>query len=351
MRIALEATPLIDMTTGVARYTRELGRALESSGEDVRRFAIALRGATPPEVQKRWRAPARLIRESWRVFGHPRLDRIVGEVDLIHGTNFVLPPTRSTPGAVTVHDLSFFRNDVFPGGERLRELVPWSIERAAMTIVPTHAIAREAQERFGVADDRLAVTPEGVSPMFFGATPLADAALEQWGITHPYVLTVGTIEPRKNLQRLLEAWRAAALSDWKLVIAGPRGWGPELPETPGVIPVGYVGDETLPGLLAGASLFCYVSLYEGFGLPPLEAMAAGTPTLVSRTAASEEVVAEAAHLVDPTDVDSISHGLLKLAESEELRRELSVTGRARASGFSWARTALATQNAYRAILA
>jgi alpha-1,3-rhamnosyl/mannosyltransferase len=166
------------------------------------------------------------------------------------------------------------------------------------------------------------------------------------------MLAAGTIQPRKNFSRLLEAWRQAApeLAGWTLVVAGPPGWGPELPETERVRLIGWVGDETLPGLLAAADAFCYPSLYEGFGLPPLEAMAAGTPALVGSYSAAQEVVGDAALLVDPTDVSSIASGLVRIATDESLRTRLAREGRVHAAAFTWERTAAATLEGYRSVL-
>jgi glycosyltransferase involved in cell wall biosynthesis len=288
----------------------------------------------------------------WRRIGAPSIHALTGDVDVVHATNFVLPPTGSTPGVVTVHDLSFFRDDVHGGLRRLRDQVPWSIARAARVLVPSHAIAAEVTERFGVAPDKLAVTHEGVAPVFFGAAPLADQALRAWGIERPFMIAAGTIQPRKNFHRLLDAWRAAGadLTGWTLVLAGPAGWGPDLPETPGVKLIGWVGDETLPGLLSAAEVFCYPSLYEGFGLPPLEAMAAGTASLVGRYPAAEEIVGDAALLVDPGDTGSIAEGIVRLATDATLRKRLALTGRTHAARFTWERTAAATIGVYRSIL-
>ncbi|MQA99067.1 MAG: glycosyltransferase [Actinobacteria bacterium] len=346
MRVAFDAGPLLDPPTGVGRYARELGEALELSGVEVARYAVAL-GGRPPEGVARLRMPARLARWSWQRWEKPRVEKLTGPVDVFHATNFVLPPT-DAPGVVTVHDLSFFRDDVFPGGERLRVLVPWSIDRAARVFVPTASIADELSERLGFPRERTVVTPEGVSPVFFGATPLSDVTLGRMGIARPYAVAVGTIEPRKNLGNLLRAWTAARsdLEDWTLVLAGPKGWGPELPPTEAVRAIGWVGDETLPGLLAGADLFCYPSLYEGFGLPPLEAMASGTPTLVGRYAAAAEVLGDAALIVDARDVDAIAQGMVELATDGALRSRLRVKGRARATEFTWRATARMTIRGY-----
>jgi glycosyltransferase involved in cell wall biosynthesis len=344
MRVAFDAGPLLGNPTGVGRYARELAEELESAGVEVVRYAFALRGTSQPGI-RRWRLPARAAQLGWRRFGWPEVERLTGDVDVIHGTNFVLPSSRA-PGVVTVHDLSFLRDDVFPGGERLRELVPWSVSRAARVLVPTRAIAAEVAESYRVSPDRIVVTPEGVAPVFFGATPLSDLALAGLGIAHPYAIAVGTLEPRKNLATLMRAWEMADLEGWTLGLAGPKGWGPDLPETRGVLPIGWVGDETLPGLLAGAEVFCYPSMYEGFGLPPLEAMAAGTPALVGSYSAAHEVLGDAAVVVDPGDAEALADGLARLAGDKALRSRLRVQGRARAGGFSWAKTAELTMRGY-----
>ena len=341
---------MLDPPTGVGRYVIELGAALEGLGVDVARYAVAAGGNAGPGVA-RLRMPARVAQTMWRLAGRPKLDRLVGEVDLYHATNFVLPPLGDKAGVVTIHDLSFLQGDSFPGAERLKTLVPWTAQRANRVLVPTNAIGNEVREWLKLPEEKVVVAHEGVAPHFFSAAPMADTFLEQLRIPGRFVLAVGTIAPRKNLPRLLEAWRRAALPDWSLVLAGPKGWGPDLPPTPGVIPIGWVEHEKLPGLLAAADLFCYPSLYEGFGLPPLEAMAAGTPALVGRSGAVAEVVGDAAAIVDPRDVDALAGELVRLAGDEGERRRLGVAGRARAAGFTWERTARTTVDAYRAAVA
>lgn len=347
MRVAFDAGPLLDPPTGVGRYTLELSRAIEAYGVELARYAVAMGGDATDDIA-RMRMPARVARVLWKRTGRPRLSKLVGRVDLYHGTNFVLPPLGATPGVVTVHDLSFFADDAFPGARRLRRLVPWSVERAARVLVPTQAVADELLQRELVPSEKVVVTHEGVSSIFFRAHPLADTFLAEMGVPGRFALAVGALAPRKNLARLLEAWRRADLSGWTLVLAGPKGWGPELPETPGVRLIGWVPDERLPSLVAAADLFCYPSLYEGFGLPPLEAMAAGTPALVGRYPAAEEVLGGAAVLVDPLDVDEMAGELARLATDEGARRRLSIAGRAHAAGFTWERTAQATVRAYEA---
>jgi glycosyltransferase involved in cell wall biosynthesis len=350
MRVGYDAAPLLDAPTGVGRYAGELAHALTERGVEIVRFAVSW-GAPRVDGVRRWRVPARAARAAWRRWDRPPIERLTGPVDLVHATNFVLPALREAPGVVTVHDLSFFRDDTWPGGHRLRDLVPWSVGRAAAVIVPTRAIADEVAGRLRVPEEKIHVTPEGVAPVFFGAGALSGAALAALGIDGPFVVATGTIEPRKNLPTLLEAWRkvSSELGGWKLVLAGPKGWGPDLPRTPGVLPIGWVGDETLPGLLAAAELFCYPSHYEGFGLPPLEAMAAGTPAIVGRYSAAPEVLGDAACLVDPGDAGGFAEALRTLATDPALRRSYVTAGKAHAAGYTWERTAATTISAYRSI--
>ncbi|MDQ3953416.1 MAG: glycosyltransferase, partial [Actinomycetota bacterium] len=198
MRVGYDAAPLLGEKTGVGRYAGELARALGELGVDVVQFAVSWGAPRAPGV-RRWRVPARAARAAWRRWDRPPIERLTGEVDLVHATNFVLPALRRAPGVVTVHDLSFFRDDTWPGGHRLRDLVPWSVERAAAVIVPTQAIGAEVCDRLGVPEQQVHVTPEGVAPVFFGAGGLGEAALAELGIPGPFVVAAGTIEPRKNL--------------------------------------------------------------------------------------------------------------------------------------------------------
>ena len=348
MRVALDGTPLLDPPTGVGRYTRELSDGLENMGVDVRRYAVARGGEAPPEVT-RLKVPARVAQWAWQRSNMPSVARLVEGADVIHGTNFVLPPLEGAAGVVTVHDLSYRAADAFPGAQRLERLVPWSMQRAHQVVTLTQAVADEIVDAYDVEPERVSVTHLGVSPVFFGATPLSDVALAGMGIARPFILATGTDAPRKNLQLLLDAWVATrgALKGWTLVLAGPRGWGPRFGRTDDVHPLGWVGDETLPGLMAAADVFCFPSLYEGFGMPPLEAMAAGTACIVGDYSCAAEVLGDTAAIVDRHDHHALADRLVDLVRDEGARARLARLGRARASGFTWERTARATLDVYR----
>jgi glycosyltransferase involved in cell wall biosynthesis len=318
----------------------------------VSRFAVALGGKSVPGV-KRVRFPARLAHLMWQRFGAPSVTLLSGSTDVVHGTNFVLPASGSVPGVVTIHDLSYLREGAFPGAPRLKNLVAWSAKRAKCIVVPTRAVADEVADEYPGSADCIVITPEGVSSVFFGATPLSDSALDTFGIRRPYVLATGTDAPRKNVARLLDAWNRAGdtVGEWMLVLAGPRGWGPRLSPNKNVRTLGWVGDETLPGMMAAADLFCFPSSYEGFGLPPLEAMAAGTPVLAGSYPCAREVLGDAADVVDPLDERALTEALVRLIEDPDRRRRLQIKGRAQAVQYTWDRTASATREAYKAALA
>ena len=348
--VAIDVGPLGDTLTGVGRYTRELVRALPAHA-DLRPYVVSLRA--PDVGAARWRAPARAVQLAWRRLDAPSIERLVGEVDVAHGTNFVLPATRRAAGVVTVHDLSFVRADAPRAMRRLDPAVEWSVGRARAVVVPTAAVASELGRRYRVEERRMFVTPEGVGEGFFDARPADGATLSGLGIRRPFFLAVGSAEPRKNVARLLSAWDAAGLhrEGWSLVVAGRIAPRDKAAAGPGVVPTGYIGEARLSQLLAASEAFCYPSLYEGFGLPPLEAMATGTPVLAGDYAAAPEVLGDAALIVTAGDVSALTDGLRALASDEALRRRLGEAGRERARAFTWERSAALTADAYRAALA
>jgi glycosyltransferase involved in cell wall biosynthesis len=362
-------TPLLGTPTGIGRYVRSLLTELAAVADDeVRGVAFTLRRrdglaadlpagvrvAGPP-------VPARALQAVWARSELPRVTALAGRLDVFHGTNFVLPPTGRAAGVVTVHDLSFLRTPqtVTRASLAYRTLVPRSLARAGAVCVPSAAVAAEVAEAYRVDDDRLVVTPLGVDPLWAQATPPDEEQRRRLGLPADYLVFSGSLEPRKNLPLLLEAQRllCARHAGWPpLVLMGPPGWGPSLdlgglPEG-AVVMTGYLADDDLRSVVAGARALLYPSLYEGFGLPPLEAFACGVPVVASDLPVTREVVGddpELSRLVPPGDLDALVDALDRQVGGTE-DPEVADRRRRRAAGFSWAATAGRTREAYRRAL-
>ena len=363
--MALDATPLLGQPTGIGRYTAELLSALtrlpagERPGELIATaFTWRGREALPSHlpagvVTAGRRAPARLLREAWQRTELPSMPMLGVRADVVHGTNFVLPPPgRGRAGVVTVHDLSYLRypQTVSAASARYRELVPKSLARAALVLADTQAVAEEIVDEYRFPADRVRAIPLGVDPAWFDpAGPLPP----DLGLPERYLLFVGTLEPRKDVATLLAAFRRVrreAPQTPPLVLAGPAGWGPAL-DTAGLTPadviaLGYLDTATLRTVVAHAAALCFPSLYEGFGLPPLEALAAGTPVIASDIAPLREVLnptTESVSLVPVSDIEAFAGAITRtLATAPD-----PAPGRAHARRFTWDKTAALTAQAYR----
>jgi glycosyltransferase involved in cell wall biosynthesis len=365
--VGLDATPLLGQLTGIGTYTRRLIDGLLRLDPAVGQrpelvataFTLRGRGALPPVLPAGARAhsrpvPARALRAAWARTEFPLVEWLTGPVDVFHGTNFVLPPSRRARGVVTVHDLSFLRypETVSSSSLRYRELVPRSIRRAAMVCTLTQAMAEEIAAEYRVGTDRITVTAPGVDESWFTAQPLDELSRRRLGLPERYLLAVGTLEPRKNLRRLIQAYRLLVRDQPgvpPLVLVGAQGWGPalELDSLPAgsVITTGYLADQTLRQVVAGASCLAYPSLYEGFGLPPVEALACGVPVVAADLPVTREVLGAVAHLVPATDVQALAEAL-RAELNPEPDDAQAAARRAQARLWTWRGCAEATWRAY-----
>ncbi len=362
MRITLDATPLLGPRTGIGRYTERLVAELPAAASragvelDLRLSTWTLRGGRltdlPAGVHQVGRpVPARALRTAWSHASFPRVETLVGATDVFHGTNFVSPPTRHAAEVVTIHDLTYerHRDTVSPADLAYGRLVRRALDRGAHVVTPSAHVAAQLRELYDLAPHRTTVTPLGVGPAWFDVQPSTTAWRAAHGITDDYVVFVGTLGRRKNLVRLVEAFVAARPHDVTLVLAGPAGRTRDL-DVPGVVPTGWLEDDELRSLVAGARLLALPSLDEGFGLPVLEALAAGRPVLASDIPVLHEVTGPHAVHVDPLDTDAIAAGLvaaLALPDDPAAREER----RAWARRFSWGATAARTLEAYQALAA
>jgi alpha-1,3-rhamnosyl/mannosyltransferase len=324
LNVGVDVAPLVLDNAGTARYVQGLVDGLS------RRDDVRVRQLT-------WGGPGRLtaaVRDvAWYPVALPLRSR---SLDVLHCTTFRAPLRAPVPVVVTVHDLAVVRHpELFTAwtrGYARTLLLP--VLRAARRVLAVSEFTRgEVVELAGVPEDRVDVAYNAADPEVFH--PGGESAGGE------YVLAVGTLEPRKNLPRLIEATAALGL---ELRVAGAAGWGSVEVAAPHVTWVGRPDDAELAALLRGALCLAYPSLYEGFGIPVLEAMLCGAPVVTSAGSAMQEVADGAAELVDPTDVSSIAAGIERALGR---RAELSAAGLERARRFGWAATAEAAVSAYR----
>lgn len=356
MRIGLDATPLLGVRTGVGRYTQHLLQALAAGDDPLTATAFTLRGAknlgsaVPSNVDVHNRPmPARLLQQLWASIEFPPVELLCGRVDVFHATNFVLPPLHRAAGVVTVHDLSYLRypEAVSAASLRYRQLVPRSLHRAAVVCTPSEAVAAEVREEYSPPE--VVVTPLGVDESWFSAAPPDAAWLAAHHLPTDYLVFVGTLEPRKNLATLLAAY-ARLTEPPPLVLVGQAGWGPaaELAGLPpeSVITPGYLDQVTLQRIVAGARALVLPSVYEGFGIPPLEAFACGTPVIASDIPVIREVTGKLARLAPAKDVDAWVE-TLRRAIATPPDAEFSAALQRHARQWTWQRCAATTRAAYR----
>ena len=371
MRIGIDYTAAVRQGAGIGRYTRGLIGALPAcdAGNAYRLF-VAGRGVErqlPGAANFHARWLPLTDRDTSIIWQRLRLpipiELILGRLDLFHSPDFVLPPVLDARTVLTVHDLSFMRvpecaHPVLR--EYLLRVVPRSVRRADLILADSENTRRDVVELLGVAEERVRVVCPGVEARF---QPVHDEATrsavrERYGLARPFILGLGTLEPRKNFCGLIDAYaRLAARGHLAhdLVIVGGKGWlyepiferVRELGLEARVHFTGRAADEDLPAIYSLASCLAYPSFYEGFGIPVLEAMACGTPVVTARVSSLPEAGGEAVLYADPHDVESLAQALERALDDEPLRGQLRAAGRVQAARFTWEAAAQALLEAYR----
>ena len=363
MRIALDGLPLCQSLTGIGHYTFELAQHLAEldPGDRIdlispRSFVVSLpasKSGQNLQLLNPTRSP--ILRYWWKAALPGYLKR--NDIAVFHGTNYELPHSSICATVVTIHDLSTLllpdtheRKNVW----RARKRLPAIGVQATMVITPTESVRLEVNSRLSIPLEKIAVVPEAARHLDHDNPP-PSALKERFGIAGAFVLYVGTVEPRKNLTALVQAFENLAnqYSGLQLVIAGKRGWMVDdlfrrvrqSPVGNRVIFTGYIDESDLASLYSSCRVFVYPSIYEGFGLPPLEAMAAGAPVIASRIPSIEEVLGSAAYLVEPT-AEGIRAALVELLDDPKLRARLIKAGKERVAKYSWRETASRAREVY-----
>jgi glycosyltransferase involved in cell wall biosynthesis len=342
MRVAIEAASLKLSSGGLARYTSQLSLALARWYADDEFYLISDQPfsmpACAPANLKRGAAPRNAVERRWWLWGMARELNRIG-ADVVHGPDFAVPYLARRPSVMTLHDLSPWLDPAWHNGAgRVIRRTPLLLKMglATMVITPGEHVRHEVITRFQLSPDRVVAVPEAAAEWFAPVETLPES---------PYFLFVGTIEPRKNLPMLVGAWREVHKRHPSacLMIAGRRrADAPAIPEEPGLCLLGEVPDERLPALYSGATAFVYPSLYEGFGLPVVEAMQCGVCAIVST--ALRETAGDAA--VYAENASELTQAMLDALERPTWRAEWGARGRARAAEFSWQRTARQTYEVY-----
>ena len=341
MRIAFDVSPLSHPLLGIGNYIQgSLGGLVEAAGDEHEVVAFAPTSIRGPsrirealagiDVEIRtWPLPfSHAIRTAWSGLGHPAAERLLGRFDALHFSDWMYPPQRAGVRATTIHDLVPLHHPEWTT-DRTRSMHTRKYHNAAATcqaiFVNSAFTGRDVERTLGVPAERIHVGHPAPKPVFTADGPKAELGA-------PYILTVATLEPRKNLQVLVEAHRLIG-GDLELAVVGAEGWGEQpLLDGPGIRRLGYVSDEELARLYRGASVAAYPSRFEGFGIPVIEAMACGVPVVVSSHESLDEASGDAAVRADPEDAASFAAAVERaLAEHDRL----VPLGLAHAGSFSW----------------
>jgi glycosyltransferase involved in cell wall biosynthesis len=373
-RFTIDYTPAIQQHAGIGRYADQLTRALIAlqPGADWRLFYVDPEQRTPGSpLDALPRTALHLPNKPWRLrvllstYLRREQDHTIGATEVFHATDHLLPRLSHTRSVFTLHDLTAL---IFPATHTqlnrrfLQLMLPHFLRDADLVIADSASTQRDALRLYRLPPERVRVVHLGVDPRFQPAGPAVQAQVRaRYRLPDRFILSVGTLEPRKNLMTLLEAYQAlrAPCPDVQLVIAGGRGWHSDpffnrlraLGLEDCVQLVGRVPDEDLPALYSLAEVFAFPSLYEGFGLPVLEAMACGAPVVCSNTSSLPEVAGEAAIQIAPTEVREWTQALERISHDAGLRASLRERGLKQATRFTWEATARQTYAIYQEVYA
>lgn len=361
MKVALDISQAI-YGTGVSVYTKNLASSLISQfpQDDFLLFGGSLRRRQDLQrIARRLKTksviypyPPRLMDFLWNSLHVLPVEKLIGPVDLIHTSDWTEPPS-TLPKVTTVHDLIPFK---FPQTttdtirQTHRKRLAWVARESAAIIAVSRSTKKDLIDLLKIPEEKITVIYEGVEERYTPQPPsIIDTVKRRYGLTGDYIFSLSTLEPRKNQQRLIQAYSKikSRYPDLQLVIGGKTGWGEEIKPVDGVLMPGFIPDADLPALYSGCSAFVLPSLYEGFGLSPLQAMACGAPTVVSKVSSLPEVVGKAGVLVDPEKVGSISAGIIKAIKNQA---DLKAKSLKRAQQFTWQETAQKTHQLYQQVI-
>lgn len=375
--IGIDYTPAHEQGGGIGRYVRELVNSLLAQTNSSIDYRLFVAGASPSQLPRlansslAWKTtpitPIWLARLWHRLHFPFPIEAFVGKVDLYHATDFVLPPTLSrTRTLLTVHDLSFVRvpESASPSLKKyLDYVVPLSAQKADHILADSQATKDDLIDIYGLADQKISVLLSGVNKSFSRVEDRVCLLTTRKKYTigdEPYIFTVGTVQPRKNYARLIEALSQLRSKGHNLqvVIAGGKGWLEDpiyeamnrTQMQDHVHFIGFADESDLPSLYSGAICFAFPSLYEGFGLPILEAMSCGTPVVTSNISSLPEVAGDAALTINPYDVGELTHALEKIISDSALRDTLIKKGYERVQQFTWESSAQQLINIYMNLL-
>ena len=356
MKIGIDISQIV-YGTGVSRYTQELVKNLLNI--DKKNQYILFFSSLRSKIQnskfkiqnynaklKNYRIPPTILELLWNKFHMVNVENFVGDIDIFHSSDWTQPPSYAKK-ITTVHDVSFLRfPESFPKKiiDVHKRRLYWVKKECDLVIADSASTKKDLVDFLGFDEKKIRVINLGVSKKF-------KIRRDENRIKKDYILSVGTLEPRKNLKSVIAAFAQLKLTKTKLVLVGKKGWGEEIKSlNQNIVFTGFVPEEVLSGLYGGAKCFVYPSLYEGFGLPVLEAMAMGCPVVCSNTSSLPEIAGNAAILVNPTDVNEIAKAIKTILENKNISSQLKEKGLNQAKQFTWEKTARETLEIYKEIV-